>query len=59
MNGQFLKVGEIIKKVSTVGSGGENTYFAKVWCQLENRPFEISVVTVKPVDCRQTRTPET
>jgi hypothetical protein len=31
-----------------MGSGGENTYFAKVLCHLENRPCDFSVVTVNP-----------
>ena len=42
-----------------MGSGGENTYFAKVLCQLENRPCDISVMTVKPADSGQTQTSET
>jgi len=42
-----------------MGSDGENTYFAKVLCQLQNRLYDISVVTVKPVDCGQTQTSET
>jgi hypothetical protein len=33
-----------------MGMGGENTYFAKVLHQLQNRLCDISVVTVKPVD---------
>jgi hypothetical protein len=33
-----------------MGSGGENTYFAKVLCQLQNKLCDISVGTVKPVD---------
>jgi ribosomal protein L27 len=68
MNGQLLKVREIIhtqrreiikNSMMGMGSGGENTLFAKVWCQFENRPRDISVVTVKPVNCRQTQTSET
>jgi hypothetical protein len=42
-----------------MGSGGENTYFAKILCQLENRVCDISLVTVKPADCGQTQTSET
>jgi len=42
-----------------MGSGGENTYFAKVLCQLENRPRDFSVVKVNPADCGQTQTSET
>jgi hypothetical protein len=69
MNGQLLKVkGNYshpkegnIKKESTVGMGNgrENSYFAKLLCQLQNRLCDISVVTIKPADCRKKQTSET
>jgi len=51
---------EIIKESTMgMGSGGGDTYFAKVLCQLQNRPCDISVMTVKPSYCGQTQTSET
>jgi hypothetical protein len=53
------KEGKLLQSTMGMGSGGEITYFAKVLCQLENRPCDISVMTVKLADYGQTQTLET